>query len=233
MVNNNEIKQKLLEKLEKSGWKSVLKPFIDGSEFDKILDTLREDVNTGQRFTPTLSEMFRAFEECPYDKLKMVWIGMDPYFTINAADGIAFSCSKGKMQPSLRHIYKEIDRKIYNGTDTILKDGDLKRWSNQGVLLLNTALTARIGKAGVYIDLWKPFTSFVLDVLNLRFKSLIFVFLGKKAEYWEDFVNDHHYKFIVSHPASAAYTGSVWETVDTFPEITHLIKEHHNYSMLW
>ena len=93
--------------------------------------------NNGQRFTPVLKDVFRAFEECPYDELKVVMVGQDPYPTINVADGIAFSCSKSeKEQPSLRFILDEVQKLYPDGYQRPL---DLAKWSNQGILLMNTA----------------------------------------------------------------------------------------------
>ena len=96
-----DIKQKIFEKLEPSGWGKVLKPFIFSLEFEKILNDLYSMSTSGQRFTPVLKDVFRAFEECPYDQLKVVIVGQDPYPTLGVADGIALSCSKSeKEQPS-------------------------------------------------------------------------------------------------------------------------------------
>ena len=215
----DDYKQIIFNKLEPSGWGRVLKPFIFSLEFTKILTDLYHMSNSGQRFTPPLRDVFRAFEECPYDELKVVMVGQDPYPTLGVADGIAFSCSKSeKEQPSLRFMLDEA-QKMYPFYDRPL---DLKRWSNQGVLLLNTALTTEVGNIGSHYDIWKLFTTYLLDWLNINNSGLVYVYMGKKAEEWSSITNDSNIKYFVKHPASAAYNGSNWDSGDIF----NLINTH-------
>ena len=102
-INLEEIKLKLIERLQPSGWATRLRGFLQSSDFDKILETLYKMREDGKRFTPPLKYVFRAFEECPVDKLKVIMIGQDPYPQLNVADGLAFSCSlTQKPQPSLK-----------------------------------------------------------------------------------------------------------------------------------
>ena len=228
-----QIKQKMFDKLEPSGWGKVFKSFIFSSEFEKILNKLWELSNENSRFTPTLKQVFRAFEECPYDKLKVVIIGQDPYPQLGVADGISFSCSNtNKLQPSLKFILQEVDKTVYNN-HVISEDLDLKRWSNQGILMLNTALTVEIGKIGSHYDIWKPFTAYLFDYLNNNNSGLIYVYMGKKAEEWSEVIDDNNYKFNVKHPASAAYNGSKWDSNDIFNKISKLVKENNGNEIIW
>ena len=142
----DKIVDKLFEDLVPSGWARVLRTFIYSSDFKNIIQSLANESLLDRRFTPPLRDVFRAFKECPYDDLKVVIVGQDPYPTINVADGIAFSCSKTmRLQPSLKFILDEVNRTIYNG-DSVSNNPDLTRWSRQGILMLNTALTTEIGK---------------------------------------------------------------------------------------
>lgn len=217
--NLAEYQKKIFEKLEPSGWGKVLKSFIFSTEFEKILTTLYNFSFNNNKFTPSLNQIFRAFEECPYDKLQIVIIGQDPYPQLGVADGISFSCSNtNRLQPSLKFILQEVDRTVYNNKVTS-KDLDLKRWSNQGILMLNTALTVEVGKIGSHYDVWKPFTAYLLDYLNINNLNLIYVYMGKKAEDWSNLTNDTNMKFFVKHPASAAYNGSKWDSNDIFNRI--------------
>jgi uracil-DNA glycosylase len=228
-----QIKQKMFDKLEPNGWGKVFKSFIFSSEFEKILNKLWELSNENSRFTPTLKQVFRAFEECPYDKLKVVIIGQDPYPQLGVADGISFSCSNtNKLQPSLKFILQEVDKTVYNN-HVISEDLDLKRWSNQGILMLNTALTVEIGKIGSHYDIWKPFTAYLFDYLNNNNSGLIYVYMGKKAEEWSEVIDDNNYKFNVKHPASAAYNGSKWDSNDIFNKISKLVKENNGNEIIW
>jgi uracil-DNA glycosylase len=228
------IKQKLFKKLEPSGWDKVFKSFVFSSDFDDILIKLWDLSQNDKRFTPPLKQVFRAFEECPYDKLNVVIVGQDPYPQLGVADGIAFSCSNtGKLQPSLKYILNEVNRTVYHD-DPYSTDVDLKRWANQGVLMLNTALTCEVGKIGSHYDIWKNFTAYLFDWLNNYQPDLIYVYMGKKAEEWSDLINNSEYKFSVKHPASAAYNGSKWDSDDVFTKIHQILGETKgDYLITW
>jgi uracil-DNA glycosylase len=229
----DEIKQKLFDKLEPNGWGRVFKSFIFSSEFTEILSKLYQLSIADKRFTPTLKQLFRAFEECPYDDLKVVFIGQDPYPQLGVADGISFSCGNtNKAQPSLRYIFEEIERTVYQEFPSY-QDPDLTRWSKQGILMLNTALTVEVGKIGSHYDIWKPFTAYLLDSLNNYNPGLIYVYMGKKAEEWSELTNDNNYKFTVKHPASAAYNGSKWDSNDIFNKISKLVEENNGQKIIW
>ena len=232
-MNLNEIKQKMFDKLEPSGWSRIFKSFIFSSEFDDILNKLYTLSQEDKRFTPPLKQVFRAFEECPYHKLQVIIIGQDPYPTLGVADGISFSCSNtNKLQPSLKFILQEVDRTVYNG-HLVSDELDLARWSNQGILMLNTALTVEVGKIGSHYDIWKPFTAYLLDWLNNYNPGLIYVYMGKKAEEWSDLTTNTQYKFFVKHPASAAYNGSKWDSDDIFNKISSIVTNTTGNIITW
>jgi uracil-DNA glycosylase len=214
-----EIQQKLHKRLKPSGWADVLKAFILSKEFYEILENLHEQTKSGdRRFTPVIKDLFRAFEECPWDKLRVVMIGQDPYPKLGVADGISFSCSKTmKEQPSLRYMFNALQAR----DPDYIRNPDLKRWSNQGILMLNTALTCQVGNIGAHINLWEPFTSYLMEVMNERNTGLVYVLLGNKAKAWENYIDDYNKKLYVSHPASAAYQkervwndNNIWDDVN-------------------
>lgn len=230
ILDIDDYKQKIFNKLEPSGWGRVFKPFIFSLEFEKILTDLYNLSNDGQRFTPVLKDVFRAFEECPYDQLKVVMVGQDPYPTIGIADGIAFSCSKtDKEQPSLRFILNEVE-KMY---PFYYRPLDLKKWSNQGILMLNTALTTEVGKIGKHYEIWAPFSAYLFDYLKNFDPGLVYVFLGKKSQEWSDMCGENCTKFMVSHPASAAYNGSKWNSDGVFEKVQTTVKHLYNYTIHW
>jgi len=232
-MNLEEIKQKMFDKLEPSGWSRIFKSFIFSSEFDSILTKLWNLSQEDKRFTPPLKQVFRAFEECPYNELKVVIVGQDPYPQLGVADGISFSCSNtGKVQPSLRYIFEEIERTVYQGFPSH-QEPDLTRWSKQGILMLNTALTTEVGKIGSHYDIWKPFTAYLLDWLNNYNPGLVYVYMGKKAEEWSVVTNDNNHKFYVKHPASAAYNGSKWDSDDVFNKISKIIRDTTGEIITW
>ena len=232
-IDIENIKQKIFEKLEPSGWGKIFKSFIYSSDFENILKKLVSETKEGKRFTPSLKDMFKAFEECPYDKLKVVMVGQDPYPYLGIADGIAFSCSKNEnIQPSLEQIFNEINNTVYTSENQKL-DPNLKRWSNQGVLMLNTALTTNVGKTGTHYKIWQPFIAYLFDYLTWHNNGLVYVYMGKVAQEWADCVNDNNYKFYLSHPASAAYTNTNWNSENVFNNINKIIKDNYNEIITW
>jgi uracil-DNA glycosylase len=229
-----EIKDKLYERLEPSGWAIKLRSFIYSAEFDKIITELARLSMDGRRFTPPLKQMFRAFEECPINDLKVVIVGQDPYPYVGIADGIAFSCSNTmELQPSLKYILDEVNRTVYNGHPGSLNP-DLTRWAEQGVLLINTALTTTVGKIGQHYNIWKPFLAYLFDYLTWNEAGLVYAYMGKQAQEWSEAVNDNNYKFFVSHPASAAYNKQErWDSDNLFVKVNEVVERQFNAKITW
>ena len=238
-----EIQKKLYENLTKHGWGSKLKMFLLSEEFTSILRYLYDESQEGRKFTPVLKDIFNAFYECPYDKLKIVIVGQDPYPQIGVADGIAFSCSNSeKEQPSLRYIFDEIEQTVYKphlpGNKPEISrenyDKDLRRWSRQGILMLNTALTCEINNIGSHVDLWKPFMIHLFDMLNTYNTGIIYVFLGKKAMEWHKNISANNYKFFAPHPASAVYNGTAhWDSGNLFNNINKVMHDLYGEQIIW
>lgn len=230
-INLKEVQQKLYEKLKPSGWDRVLRSFIMSQDFYNILDRLLLESNDGKKVTPLIKDMFRAFEECPYDKLKVVIIGQDPYPKQDVADGISFSCSKSDVQASMRYMYTGI------AGEGIISERpkDLACWSNQGVLMLNTALTCQIGHIGSHVELWKPFTAYLFDMLKSLNTGIVYIFLGKKAEEYVDSIDaDLNHALITSHPASAAYSRlKEWNSNGVFTGCNNILKSLYNEQIKW
>jgi uracil-DNA glycosylase len=233
-IDIDEIKDKIYAKLEPSGWARVLRGFIYSSEFENIVLSLARQTRDGKRFTPTMKNWFRAFEECPYDELKVIIVGQDPYPGFGHADGIAFSLSNSdEMQPSLKYMLDAVNRTVYNGANAS-RDMDLKRWSNQGILLLNSALTTNIGKIGQHYLIWRPFLAYLFDWLTWNNNGLIYIYMGKKAEEWSDAVNDNNYKFYVTHPAAASYNNyAEWDCKNIFQQTSDIVKKNYNFDIEW
>lgn len=226
-VDLQEIKDKLIEKLKPSGWATKLKSFIYSSDFDKILETLYGERAAGKRFTPPLKQVFRAFEECPVSDLKVVMIGQDPYPHLGVADGIAFSCGNTlKPQPSLQQIFNAVEKTVYQEYPTY-QNPDLTRWSKQGVLMLNKALTCQVDNVGSHYHIWHDFLMYVIDMLSLTNSGLIFCLLGAKAQELEGSISPSHYILKASHPASASYSKTAWDCNDMFNEANRIIVQNN------
>jgi uracil-DNA glycosylase len=225
-INLEEIKDKLIEKLIPSGWANKLRGILKSSDFDKILITLYKMREDGKRFTPPLKNVFNAFEKCPVKDLRVVIIGQDPYPYLNVADGLAFSCSiTGRAQPSLKFIHHSITQTVYDNDEKLQHNPDLTHWAEQGVLLLNSALTCEIDKVGSHTPIWKDFIAYVIDMLNFTDSGLVFILLGKQAQELESLIGPNHYILKASHPASAAHNGTnIWDCHDIWNEANRLIE---------
>lgn len=237
-INIEELQTKLYERLKPSGWDGPLKGFLLSTDFKQILERLVDESQDNRHFTPKIKQLFRAFEECPYKDLKVIIVGQDPYPQIidgvTVADGIAFSCANTRtLQPSLKYMFDEVAQQIYpDGMPDW--DPDLKRWANQGILLLNTALTTTVGKTGTHYMLWQPFVVYVLDYLAWHNPGLIYAFLGKKAQEFMDGMPDNCWKFKATHPASAAYNKAErWNSEDIFKKISEQLKKNNNLEIKW
>lgn len=214
-----DIKNKLIQKLKPSGWVQELKGFLYSSDFDKVIQLLYEDRKADKRFTPTLKQVFRAFEECPVDKLQVVMIGQDPYQQIGVADGLAFSCGNtGKPQPSLIKMFDALDPATATTANC-----DLTRWANQGVLLLNSAFTCRIDSSGNHYLIWHDFMAYLMEMLGTNYPDLIYVFIGTKAKEWEEFIPTSKYTISTEHPTAACYENRKWEGEPIFNFINTLL----------
>jgi uracil-DNA glycosylase len=226
-VDINNLRESLNNNLKSSGWDTMLSPYVNGLSFDHIINTLVDNVNDGRRFTPQFKDIFNAFYECPYDDLKIVIVGQDPYPQLGVADGIAFSCSKKhKTEKSLQYIFKALYGEHEN------YDNDLRRWSNQGVLLINTAFTCQVNKIGSHYGIWKSFTEHLFDNLNKHKPNIIFILMGKKAEEWQTLLPDC--KILkCPHPASAAYRGGVWDSKNVFNDANSILENQGKTMINW
>lgn len=232
-VNITDVQQKLYDKLKPSEWGDKLKTFLMSDEFGSILTQLLLESQAGERFTPVVKQLFRAFEECPYSELKVIMITQDPYPKAGIADGIAFSSSNtGEVPASLRFMFKDIEETVY--TDGYEWNPDLARWSNQGVLMLNTALTTSTGKIGMHVELWRPFIDFLMDVLAHSNSGLVYVFLGDKGREWAKTVPGNNFKFFATHPATAAYREQkLWDSGNMFNQINQILQKNYDTKIEW
>jgi uracil-DNA glycosylase len=229
----SDVKDKIFAKLKKSGWDIPLKDFIYSEDFNKIIEYLYKDSINGKKFTPQLKDIFKAFEECPYKDLKVVFLGQDPFPGKDIADGIAFSCSYTKeAQPTLQALLDEVNRTVNEGFN-ISTNPDLTRWANQGVLLINTALTTTTYKVGQHYIIWQPFMAYLFDVLTWYNPGTIYVYFGKKASEWKNAVNDNNYKFELMHPATSYYREEPWDCKDVFNKINEILLDNNNQQIEW
>jgi uracil-DNA glycosylase len=181
-------------------WDTFLRQEIEEPYFCKIREIICEDMLADYIICPAQHSMFRIFEELEYDDIKVVILGQDPYYAnLNEANGFAFAVGEDvKIPSSLRNIFKEIADN-FGGRQP--RDRTLRHWVQQGVFLLNTALTTRYGEAFAHGKYWQPFTDRVIQKLGERSEPLIFMLWGAKASAKRTLIADHHFVLEAPHPS--------------------------------
>ena len=161
-------------------WKEVLRGEFDKPYFEQLTNFVKQEYAAGQVF-PSGTNIFRAFDKCPLESLKVVIIGQDPYHGVGQANGLCFSVNDGvQFPPSLQNIFKEIQSDL--GTP-IPSSGNLDRWAEQGVLLLNSVLTVRAHQAASHAGRgWEKFTDAVVRVINEQKQGVVYMLWGSYAQ---------------------------------------------------
>ena len=195
-------------KLEDS-WKQYLNAEFDKEYFANLTKLVRQEYQNHQCFPPG-RQVFNAFNLCPFDNVKVVIIGQDPYHEPGQAMGLSFSVPVGTtMPPSLVNIFKEIQQDLGN---TIPQDGDLTRWSKQGVLLLNATLTVRAHEANSHQKLgWNQFTDAAIKALSDHRQGLVYMLWGGYARSKRYLINQQHNLVLESvHPSPLSANRGGW-----------------------
>ena len=219
-------------------WHPKMQPFIESEECDKIYAFLKSESKRGKKIAPMSASVFRCFKETPYDNVKVVMMGLCPYHTMKqgvyVADGLLMGCSITKeLQPSLLKFYEGVEKDVYDGLNlNYFRTPDVSYLSQQGVLMVNAALTTEINKAGSHLALWQPFTKYLLEhVLNVT--GVPYIFLGKEAARYQSYLPPFTWSFVASHPASAAYKNTSWDTEKTFSKVNEVLKGMNNTTIQW
>jgi uracil-DNA glycosylase len=161
-------------------WKEILNAEFSKPYFEELVKFVKEEYASREIF-PKGSNIFRAFDKCPLDKLKVVIIGQDPYHGPGQANGLCFSVGEGvPFPPSLQNIFKEVQSDI--GTP-IPESGELDRWAEQGVLMLNAVLTVRAHEAASHAGRgWEHFTDAVVRAIAERKEGVVYMLWGSYAQ---------------------------------------------------
>ncbi len=163
-----------------NSWRNKLINEFERPYFKTLVSFIKEEYNNHQVFPPA-KQIFNAFDKCPYNEVKVVIIGQDPYHNTGQANGLCFSVNDGvQIPPSLLNIYKEIKEDMGITTP---ESGNLERWSQQGVLLLNATLTVRAHTPGSHQGKgWEQFTDTIIDLLSNECSGLVFILWGNYAQ---------------------------------------------------
>jgi uracil-DNA glycosylase len=193
--------------IEKS-WKIALAEEFKKPYFATLSHTIKEAYTGKSTIYPSLENVFNAFTLCPFDSVRVVILGQDPYHGAGQAHGLSFSVQDGvRIPPSLKNMYKELREDI--GRE-IPETGNLTRWATQGVLLLNATLTVQAGKPGSHQKLgWETFTDAVIQKISHEKEHVVFLLWGKYAQAKESRIDtSKHLVLKAPHPSPfSAYTG--------------------------
>lgn len=219
-------------------WHRKLQPFIESESCDKIYEFLKKESGRGVQIAPLSNFTFRCFKETPFDEIKVILVGMCPYHTFKnnlpIADGLALSCGiTNYPQPSLEKFYSAIENELYDGLCApCVKNPDLLFLAKEGVLLLNAGLTTEVNRAGSHNSVWEPFMKYlfeeVLDIVRVPI-----IFLGKDAALLEKYVAPYTWTFKLSHPVSASYSGTEWDSKGVFKQVNKILLNTNNHKIEW
>jgi uracil-DNA glycosylase len=212
-------------------WKNIL-----GKEFEreyfKNLISFVEDEYCKQTIYPSTGDVFRAFDLCPFDDVKVVILGQDPYHGPEQANGLCFAVHDGiSLPPSLKNIYKEIESDIGIKPSS---SGDLSRWAKQGVLLLNSTLTVRANTPGSHQKKgWEEFTDAVIKKLSDEKENLVFILWGNYAKQKGSVIDrEKHLVLESAHPSPfSARTGFFGSK--PFSKTNNYLKEKKKGEINW
>ena len=212
-------------------WRQVLQPEFDKPYFELLTGFVRHAYATCQCFPPA-GQIFRAFDLCPFDKVRVVIIGQDPYHDVNQAHGLCFSVQDGvPAPPSLVNIYKELNRDLGKPIPT---SGNLTHWAEQGVLLLNATLTVEAHRAGSHQGKgWEELTDAAIQALNNQRSNIVFMLWGSYAQRKGLFIDRRRHLVLTAvHPSPlSAYRGFIG--CGHFSQANTYLQQHGQTPINW
>lgn len=191
-----------------SSWLALLQSEFEKENMQQLKAFLLAEKSKGQEIYPKGADIFNAFNCTPFEQVKVVILGQDPYHGAGQAHGLCFSVQKGqKIPPSLQNIYKELKNDI---SCTIPVHGELSKWAGQGVLLLNATLTVRANEAGSHQNRgWEQFTDTIIKLISEQKEKVVFILWGNYATAKEQLIDSSkHFVLKAAHPSPfSAYNG--------------------------
>ena len=208
-----------------ASWKQYLKSEFEKPYFAKLTENVRNEYKNGLCFPPA-KLVYNAFNLCPFNKVKVVILGQDPYHELGQAMGLSFSVPDGVMlPPSLQNIYKEIHSDLGKPIPT---SGDLTRWAKQGVLLLNATLTVRAHEANSHQALgWQNFTDAAIETINTHREHIVFMLWGGFARSKKRLIDTNRHCIIESvHPSPLSANRGGWFGQHQFSRCNAYLKQY-------
>lgn len=235
MSNEEKLDWSKFQDFFHESWREDMREFIESKECWDIYQFLKSQPRNS--VIPKADLLWKPFLYTPKNKLKVVFIGLSPYHTRSYnkdfADGLCFSTSLEKEPPSLQLIWDAVFDDLGERGQ---RETSLTRWAEEGVLLLNAALTTTYLKAGNHVDLWKPFWSYMYQNVFSKINGLIFVYFGKDASRLHKMETPFiHYNIILNHPAFYARTGEPFEHNRCFTKINTILSQNNgqDYKIKW
>ena len=213
-------------------WKKVLEKEFQSDYFKDITLKTREEYSKFICY-PQGSKIFGAFDHCPFNKLKVIIIGQDPYHGEAQANGLCFSVdNEVENPPSLKNIFKELNTNYYEKERT---NSDLSDWSNQGVLLLNSILSVRKKFPGSHKHVgWEKFTDNVIKIVSKEKSNLVFMLWGNYAKNKEKFIYDNNHLILKSgHPSPLSANKGFWFGNKHFLKCNEFLNEKNIEDVKW
>lgn len=192
-----------------SGWQKVLEPEFSKPYFNELVNFVKTEYRQYTCY-PKGKDIFAAFDNCPFNKLKVVIIGQDPYHGPGQANGLCFSVHDGVPHPpSLINIFKELETDI---NKPYPQSGDLSNWAKQGVLLINATLTVRAHQAGSHQRKgWETFTDVVIKTISEKKEGIVFLLWGGFAKSKQKLIDTNkHYVLTSGHPSPLSANRGYW-----------------------
>ena len=212
-------------------WKQHLQPEFEKEYFKQLVEFVKNEYATATVFPPG-PFIFKALNECPFENVKVLILGQDPYHTPGVANGLAFSANPDKkIPPSLQNIYKELKSDLGTEPPT---NPDLTKWAQQGVLLLNATLTVRKGEAGSHQGKgWEHFTDAVIKTVSDQKEHVVFILWGAFAQKKEGLIDSSKHFIIKSpHPSPfSAHTGFLGSK--PFSKTNEYLQSNRLSEILW
>ena len=215
-----------------ASWKQYLKSEFEKPYFAKLTEDVRNEYKNGLCFPPA-KLVFNAFNLCPFNKVKVVILGQDPYHELGQAMGLSFSVPDGVMlPPSLQNIYKEIHSDLGKPIPT---SGDLTRWAKQGVLLLNATLTVRAHEANSHQALgWQNFTDAAIAALSNHREHVVFMLWGGFARSKKALIDPRRHCILESvHPSPLSANRGGWFGQHQFSRCNQYLEAHGTVPIAW
>lgn len=207
---------------------------IKGKEYCKKLKVFLDEEYKNKTIFPKRENMFKAFEETPLNKVKVVILGQDPYHEVNQAMGLAFSVKNGvSLPPSLQNIYKEIGNEY--GQNLMNKSGDLTYLAKQGVLLLNPILSVEEGRALSHKCIeYDLFFEDIMKCLDKNINPIVFLLWGNNAKSYKKYIkNPNHLVLESVHPSPLSANRGGWFNNNHFRKANEFLKNHNIKEIDW